>query len=68
MASVSINGERDVKALGRVQVGPLVGFKLYGTLRAMIRFAYDHARVELADDLHARLGGFTFMLGFEVRE
>lgn len=68
LASVSLNGERKLRALGRVQVGPLFTFKLTGTLRAMVRLAYDHARGELANDLRANLGGFTFMVGFEVRE
>ena len=68
LASVSINGERQLRALGRFQGGPVITFKLYGALRAMVRLAYDHARVELADDLRANLGGFTLLVGFEVRE
>lgn len=68
LASVSLNGQRKLRALGRVQVGPLITIKLKGTLRAMVRMAYDHARVRLADDLDANLGGFTLLVGFEVRE
>ncbi|MEM9067678.1 MAG: hypothetical protein AAGE52_04205 [Myxococcota bacterium] len=67
VVSTRLGGESVRDLGGRVQLGPLATFPIVGTLRILVRIAYDFHRLSIVGET-ADLGGATFLLGFEVRE